>query len=47
MDPANASDTTGQAKRIVLYATLLVVKHRFHAVGVAPMQEFGSYDSTF
>jgi Zn-dependent protease with chaperone function len=43
----NVSDATGQPEQIVLYTTLLSDGGLFYAIGVAPSNEFGSYQQIF
>lgn len=43
----NVSDATGQPEQIVLYTTLLNNGGLFYAIGVAPSNEFGSYQQIF
>ncbi len=44
---SNVSDATGQPEQIVLYTTLLSNGGLFYAIGVAPSNEFGSYQQIF
>ncbi len=44
---SNVSDATGQPEQIVLYTALLSNGGLFYAIGVAPSNEFGSYQQIF
>ena len=44
---SNVSDATGGDERISVYTTLLGDGTLFYVIGVAPRDEFGSYDTTF
>ena len=43
----NVSDATGQPERIVIYTTLMNDGSLFYAIGVAPTNEFGTYQQVF
>jgi Zn-dependent protease with chaperone function len=43
----NVSDATGQPEQIVLYTALLSDGGLFYAIGVAPSNEFGTYQQVF
>jgi len=44
---ANRNEATGQTERIALYTTLLDDGSLFYLLGVAPDNEFGTYDDVF
>ena len=43
----NQNDATGRTERIALYTTMLNDGTLFYLLGVAPDEEYGSYDSVF
>ena len=43
----NENDATGRTERIALYTTLLDDGSLFYLLGVAPDDEFGTYDDVF
>ena len=43
----NQNDATGRSERIALYTTMLSDGTLFYMLGVAPDEEYGSYDSVF
>jgi hypothetical protein len=44
---SNQNDATGKTERIALYTTLLTDGTLFYMIGVAPDNEFGTYDQVF
>jgi Zn-dependent protease with chaperone function len=44
---SNVSDATGQPERIVIYTTQMNDGSLFYAIGVAPTNEFGTYQTVF
>ena len=44
---SNVSDATGQPERIVIYTTQMNDGSLFYAIGVAPTDEFGTYQQVF
>ena len=43
----NQNDATGRAERVALYTTFLDDGTLFYMIGVAPDNEFGTYDQVF
>src|SRR5437867_1832806 len=44
---SNTSEVTGREETVTLYTTLLRDGSLFYAIGVAPREEFGTYQNTF
>jgi hypothetical protein len=44
---SNISEVTGREETVTLFTTLLRDGSLFYAIGVAPRDEFGTYQNTF